>query len=1127
MMGILKLRKGNWIVFLCFCYFTHNPLFSQSPNASFRNITSADGLPSTGIRSVTQDAFGYIWIGTWDYVYRYDGNKFKKIRNTDEGRKVHGDSKGGVWITFSESVGYYNSYADSVTKYNIPNAQRFGDLVTDAANHVWVSTNDRVVRLDTASNLFIVEPGQRHGPTSKLKACGNGELIFLFLDNKTSLLMGRRSTKGVYSYEQLPFDLNSPEKETRFGHTLNVEEFGVHPLDSTGLLIVNGYGWAHRKWNETVWTYHKGWSNVLAERPNDLILDGLGNMWLSQTNALTKINIVTGKSTLYSHNPTNPRSILPMNSNRYLFFDRQGVLWIAHFGTGISRLNLFESDFGLLKDSANAPVLDVISALELKDGSYWIGSRRTDGLTHYDSNGSIIKRYTSHSFDSPPGRTVSNELSNPFPHSLAVSADGSVWVGTGSIGNHRGGLNRIRPGSNLITRFKNDPNDKSSLASDFINTLLVDGSDRVWAFSYGGISIIDPATEKIMTEFNIETTDTSQNTVRKDNPKTFSHIYFPHLVTSSGDVLVTTNEHKHFIIDHKTLQSKPFAPEIASADSMRFIQQDDEGKIWFSSLKGFGYLNSTFTAVDHFYDFDKLNLPIDEIPGLFSDKRGHVWLTTDNGIFEFEPASQTYKHFSFERGLHGNLFDIDSYKGPSGKMYFHGTSGINIFNPEDIHTNPYPPQMAFTGLKLDGKSIVFGQNAALQKPIFVADRITVGPEIVVIAVDFAALHFASNKDNQYQYKLDGFDKNWRDGGTIGNATYTNLSPGDYTLFVKGSNLDNVWSDGNKSIAITILPPWWRTWWAFAGYGLIFLFMIIRVHLYQQTITIRNERARVHQKELEQAKEMEKAYHELKSTQQQLIQSEKMASLGELTAGIAHEIQNPLNFVNNFSEVNEELLAEMKDELDKGNIEDAKAIANDAIENQQKILHHGKRADAIVKGMLQHSRTSSGVKEPTDINALADEYLRLAYHGLRAKDKSFNAKFETNLDPTLPKVNIIPQDIGRVILNLITNAFYAVNERANNQQRTTINESYEPTVTVTTKKSGNKIEIRVKDNGNGIPQKVLDKIFQPFFTTKPTGQGTGLGLSLSYDIVKAHGGELKVETIENIGSEFIIGLSINS
>jgi two-component system NtrC family sensor kinase len=266
--------------------------------------------------------------------------------------------------------------------------------------------------------------------------------------------------------------------------------------------------------------------------------------------------------------------------------------------------------------------------------------------------------------------------------------------------------------------------------------------------------------------------------------------------------------------------------------------------------------------------------------------------------------------------------------------------------------------------------------------------------------------------------------------------------------------------------------------------------------------------------------IEKAYGELKSTQAQLIQSEKMASLGELTAGIAHEIQNPLNFVNNFSEVNKELIAEMREEIAKGNYDEVNALAKDVEDNEEKINHHGKRADAIVKGMLQHSRSSTGVKEPTNINALTDEYLRLAYHGLRAKDKSFNAEMQTDYDQAIGNINITPQDIGRVLLNLYNNAFYAVAER-----RKAEGVGYEPTVIVTTKKSSNQVYITVSDNGNGIPQKIVDKIFQPFFTTKPTGQGTGLGLSLSYDIVKAHGGEIKVETKEGEGSEFLIVLPL--
>jgi len=283
--------------------------------------------------------------------------------------------------------------------------------------------------------------------------------------------------------------------------------------------------------------------------------------------------------------------------------------------------------------------------------------------------------------------------------------------------------------------------------------------------------------------------------------------------------------------------------------------------------------------------------------------------------------------------------------------------------------------------------------------------------------------------------------------------------------------------------------------------------------------------------------VESTLSELRSAQAQLIHSEKMASLGELTAGIAHEIQNPLNFVNNFSEVSNELVQEMKQELATGNWQPATEIADDIELNLEKIIHHGKRADLIVKGMLQHSRVSTGQKEPNDINALCDEYVRISYHGMQARDKDFEATLKTDFDPALSsaegKINVVPQDIGRVLLNLCNNAFYAVSQklRAERSKPGAENPAYVPMVTIVTKKrspserAGSGVEIKIKDNGPGIPLNIVDKIFQPFFTTKPTGQGTGLGLSLAYDIIKAHGGEIKVETKENVGTEFIIMLPV--
>jgi signal transduction histidine kinase len=305
---------------------------------------------------------------------------------------------------------------------------------------------------------------------------------------------------------------------------------------------------------------------------------------------------------------------------------------------------------------------------------------------------------------------------------------------------------------------------------------------------------------------------------------------------------------------------------------------------------------------------------------------------------------------------------------------------------------------------------------------------------------------------------------------------------------------------------------------YALLGGVIVLLLVAVMFYRNSVNQKKSRILLQQ----QKNELEQSLRQLRTTQTQLVQAEKMASLGELTAGIAHEIQNPLNFVNNFAEVNVELIEELETEANKGNLEEVKLLAKDIKENETKINHHGKRADAIVKGMLQHSRKTSGQKELTDINALCDEYLRLSYHGLRAKDKSFNAEFETKFDTTLTPINVVPQDIGRVILNLINNAFYAVNERQKKEQ----DSGYKPLVTLTTSKQGDQVVIEVADNGTGMTEQVKEKIFQPFFTTKPTGEGTGLGLSLSYDIVtKGHGGTMEVETNETVGTKLIVRLPV--
>jgi signal transduction histidine kinase len=448
-------------------------------------------------------------------------------------------------------------------------------------------------------------------------------------------------------------------------------------------------------------------------------------------------------------------------------------------------------------------------------------------------------------------------------------------------------------------------------------------------------------------------------------------------------------------------------------------------------------------------------------------------------------------------------------------MFFGGNNGFNIFNPDSIRDFTYRPTVIITTLRRFNKDNVSG--VPIEENLLAKDSVSLSYQDNMLNIEFVSLSLSKPQKNQFAYRLIGLSDQWYQLGTKREISLTGLTPGKYILEVKGSNGDGVWNENPDTLHITILPPWWRTWWAYTLYAIIFIAGVFAFIRYRSR-SLKAQNIRLEHKVAIRTNELKQSLENLKSTQAQLIQSEKMASLGELTAGIAHEIQNPLNFVNNFSEVNTELIEDLEQEANKGNLNEVKTIVKDIKENELKINHHGKRADSIVKNMLQHSRVGSGQKELTNINGLADEYLKLAYHGMRAKDKSFNATLQTDFDPSIGKINIVAQDIGRVLLNLYNNAFYALNEK----QKQNI-PGYEPTIALSTKKIGNKISINVKDNGNGISQNVLDKIFQPFFTTKPTAQGTGLGLSLAYDIVKSHGGEIKVETQEGEGSKFVVEL----
>jgi signal transduction histidine kinase len=577
-----------------------------------------------------------------------------------------------------------------------------------------------------------------------------------------------------------------------------------------------------------------------------------------------------------------------------------------------------------------------------------------------------------------------------------------------------------------------------------------------------------------------------------------------------------------------------------SVGSISHVFEDREGRLWVGTYPAglFEFDRRTGHYIRHLNEDN--GLLFNTVTGICQDSKGFLWISSVRGLSRVDPDNLCVKNFPIKTVLPGrNLLDDYNLVNINDTMLLGLTGGIARVNLRDLAGNPYPPIVHIE--KVGYSNPASATDSATSRFTYGLKQIELPWNQNKITFNYVALHYVDAAQNKYAYRLTGYDKHWIQAGGQRNATYTNLSPGTYTFHVKAANSDGVWNDKGDSFTVIILSPWWQRWWAWLIYGVLFASAVYAFVAYRSRKLTRDKRVlehkvRIRTDEVLQQKEeleaqrdnLEKAYVDLKSTQNQLIQSEKMASLGELTSGIAHEIQNPLNFVNNFSEVSIELLEELKEEASAGNNDDVIAIADDLAQNLQKINHHGKRADAIVKGMLQHSHTHTSERQLTNINVLAAEFLKLSYRNLRAKDKNFCAETETSFDTGLPEISVMQQDIGIVLVNLFNNAFYAVHQKAKTmaKQSPGAGSDYKPKVSLTTGFENGKVIIRVKDNGDGIPDTIKDKIMQPFFTTKPTGEGTGLGLSLSYDIViKGHGGNIEVITELGKFTEFIVVLPI--
>jgi signal transduction histidine kinase/streptogramin lyase len=696
-------------------------------------------------------------------------------------------------------------------------------------------------------------------------------------------------------------------------------------------------------------------------------------------------------------------------------------------------------------------------------------------------------------------------LENITIRSIFEDENGKFW-----LGGNKGQLLFLDLKNEVFNKYIID----SSAVDPVVDNIIKDSENQIWVSGRGlGVHKIDPIN-------NTRVKLSSSNGLISDQ-------VYSMMEDDQGNIWLATHKGVQVIdISKKEIITFTTAEGLGANDVYDIIEQ--EGKILLGTSKGLTIIKEKEIKGkdEHFYEVKTLGNKqgldhIDFHMNSFSiDKKGRLWSGVDRQILTIIDE-----------------LNLDTI------AYDPSITGINIFDKRQIFQNVKFINESYAKedtILVGDKNELYVQSEvgvdSTESTSLIRDNIlwesVEGPHDLPVGLtlphnqnylsfNYNGAQFSNPDKVVYRYILEGIDKNWSPiSDKTTSENYRDLPPGDYNFKVASKGFNGIWSKPAE-FEFVITPPWWQTWWAFAIFVALFLGLGLVILNYRSK-WLKKENRILEERVNHRTAQLKKTIEELENTQSQLIHSEKMASLGELTAGIAHEIQNPMNFINNFSEVSIELIDEMREEMDKGELEEAKSISKDIAQNLDKITHHGKRASSIVKGMLEHSRNTSGQKELTDINVLADEYLRLAYHGLRAKNKSFNADFKTDLDESLSKIEVIPQDLGRVLLNLINNAFYAVTARAEEEK----DPNYKPQVTISTKKLKDQVIITIKDNGMGIPKEIKDKIFQPFFTTKPTGKGTGLGLSLAYDIVtQGHGGALELNTKPGEGTEFLIYIPI--
>jgi ligand-binding sensor domain-containing protein/signal transduction histidine kinase len=1074
--------------------------------------TANDGLPQNSAASIKQTRDGYIWFATQEGLARFDGVEFTVFDRTNTKElptpwmvRMTEDSEGGLWARpIGYAPGVVRYYGGKFTLYDTTNGLPHNRVMC------WERDRHGTTWLGTLGGLAEFNNGKFRSYTVR-DGLPSDSVFGLGLDSKENLWIS--TSRGLAR-------LSAGKVETLTGRdgfpdtlflrvnlTVNCYEDhrGTLWLNTPTSLLAYRDGSVARYQKKTVL------SNPTIQALHE---DAGGTLWIATAGGLN--SFVNGKFTKYNVSADHDE-----NNILLIREDREGSLWLAT-GKGIARFaggkfERYQHSDGLSDNTVQDMLID-------REGSIWVSTF-----------GGGVDRFRDEKFVTYSSRVG---LSYDNVESVFEDRGGAIWIGTSF-----GALNRLANG--VITQFENRRGpplvDVRALGEDREGTLWI-GSQRGLYTLRGG-------------------TITTRSHVVNGEPDLAGGAF---LLRRSGEWLVGSRNQLLLHRGGKFITLGAIGARQNAGDAIDALFEDSRGRVWVGTQGGMywysgGHLERVGPergfpaewAMAFHEDADGVVwigtwgegifrykegrfVGISPRQGLFDynvytvleDEAGYLWISSNKGVSRVskkqlndvadgKAESVTCISYGVADGMESREcnggYSPSGYKLRDGRLCFSTTKGVVLVDPADIQINQVPPPVVID------RFLVEGERQVMDRPV----RLPAGKSR--FEFHYAGISFAGSKGVHYKYQLVGLDDDWIDAGSRRDAYFAYLNPGEYTFRVIAANSDGIWNETGASASFVLRPHFYQTGW-FLGLAVIGLLTSGPSFYVYRMRKMKKRRAELEHLVEERTGELRKTLTHLKETQNQLILSEKMASLGQLTAGIAHEIKNPLNFITNFSLLSHDLARDLRRELvverdrvDPKRAEEISHLLTDLEENVGRIIEHGKRADSIVRGMLLHSKGKSGEWQETDLNALLAEYTNLAYHGMRAQDQSFNVRIETEFDPSIGKVKLVPQDLSRAILNIVNNACYAAYEK-----KKALKDGFSPVVRVSAKNLAEGIEIRIRDNGDGIPESIREKIFNPFFTTKPAGVGTGLGLSISYDIItQEHRGEIRVNTREGEYTEFVI------